>query len=116
MFSRGRIVIGSGILVAAIALAVLTEQLVGPNMTSAEIVRIILGVCAIVYAGITFRYAIDGYTIQAFGHTLAGVGFAIVAVAGAGNVAWVGVILLSTGGSILLSDALQQDGQGRAAT
>lgn len=116
MSSRGRIALGTGVVVVATALAVVATRLAGPSLGDSEIVRILLGVLAVLYAGITLAYTLEGYPKQAVGHVLACVGFAIVAVGGAGTIAWTGVVLLGIGGAVLLFDAVEQGGQGRAST
>jgi len=114
MYSRGRVAFGTGVLVAATALATFASRLASPGLGDPEIVRILLAVLAMFYAGIALVYTFDGYPKQAASHVLACVGFGVVAASGDGTVAWVGVVLLAIGGGVLLLDAVKQGGQGRA--
>lgn len=116
MIARGRLAIGSGVVVTAVALALIATWLTGPGIADAAIIRIVLGVLAVFYGGIVLVYTLDGYGRQAFGHALVAAGFAIVAAAGHGSGAWAGVVLLAIGGAAVFTDALQQGGRGRAGT
>lgn len=114
MYSRERVAFGTGVLVVATALAVVATRLASPGLGDPVIVRILLGILAVFYAGIALVYTVDGYPKQAAGHVLACVGFGVVAASGEGTAAWVGVALLAIGGGVLLLDAVRQGGQGRA--
>lgn len=105
MLSGGRLTVGTIVVFAAIALAELTSRIGGAALSAPVAVRLALGTCATAFFLVTALYYDSGYTDQAIGHGTAGVGLTTVAIGSEGLVAWVGILLLATGGTILVQSS-----------
>lgn len=95
------------------AVAVASALGAGLAANGAGTLRLLLGVCAGAMLVVAALYVADGYTEQAVGHVVAGVGLAVAAVAGDGVPAWIGVTMAAIGVLLLLRDAVRRGGNGR---
>jgi len=104
---------GRGVLAGVVAVGVAAALGAGLAADGPRTLRVVLGVCAGAMLVVAALYVVDGYTEQAIGHVVAGVGLAVAAGAGDGVPVWLGVTMAATGVLLLLHDAVRRGGNGR---